>query len=135
MLALWQSIPPDCPRDLRAYIGKSVRNRAHEISRGQNAWKRGGRVQIVGDEFLSMLDDGTDLAADFEAKRAGKIISNFLQKINKNDKKIFVLRYWAGLEIREITEQTGFGESRVKMSLHRTRKKLAEELGKEGITV
>ena len=59
----------------------------------------------------------------------------FLQKINKNDKKIFVLRYWAGLEIREITEQTGFGESRVKMSLHRTRKKLAEELGKEGITV
>ena len=135
MLALWQNIPPDQPRDLRAYIGKSVRNRAHEISREENAWKRGGRIRIVGDELLTMLDDGTDLAADFEAKRAGEIISNFLQKINKNDKKIFVLRYWAGLEIREITEQTGFGESRVKMSLHRTRKKLAEELGREGITV
>lgn len=135
LLALWNAIPPERPRDLRAYIGKSVRNRAHEISREENAWKRGGRIRIVGDELLTMLDDGTDLAADFEAKRAGKIISDFLQKINKNDKKIFVLRYWAGLEIREITEQTGFGESRVKMSLHRTRKKLAEELGKEGITV
>lgn len=135
LLALWNAIPPERPRDLRAYIGKSVRNRAHEISREENAWKRGGRIRIVGDELLTMLDDGTDLAADFEAKRAGKIISDFLQKINKNDKKIFVLRYWAGLEIREITQQTGFGESRVKMSLHRTRKKLAEELGKEGITV
>jgi RNA polymerase sigma-70 factor (ECF subfamily) len=135
MLALWQSIPPDCPRDLRAYIGKSVRNRAHEISRGQNAWKRGGRVQIVGDEFLSMLDDGTDLADQFEAKRAGKLISDALQKLNKSDKKIFVLRYWMSLEINQITELTGYGESRIKMSLLRTRKKLAEELKKGGFTV
>lgn len=135
MLALWQNIPPDQPRDLRAYIGKSVRNRAHEISRGQNAWKRGGRVQIVGDEFLSMLDDGTDLADQFEAKRAGKLISDSLQKLNKSDKKIFVLRYWMGLEINRITELTGYGESRIKMSLLRTRKKLAEELKKGGFTV
>ena len=135
MLALWQNIPPDQPRDLRAYIGKSVRNRAHEISRGQNAWKRGGRVQIVGDEFLSMLDDGTDLADQFEAKRAGKLISESLQKMKGSDKKIFVLRYWMGLEISQITELTGYGESRIKMSLLRTRKKLAEKLKKEGITV
>ena len=135
LLALWNAIPPERPRDLRAYIGKSVRNRAHEISREENAWKRGGRIRIVGDELLSMLDDGTDLADQFEAKRAGKLISDSLQKMNKSDKKIFVLRYWMSLEINQITELTGYGESRIKMSLLRTRKKLAEELKKGGFTV
>lgn len=135
LLALWNAIPPDCPIDLRAYIARAVRNNAHARSRDANAWKRGGRVQIVGDEFLSLLEDGTDLASEFEARRAGGIISNFLEKISKSDKKIFVMRYWMGLSIEQIMSQTGYGESRIKMSLHRTRKKLAAELEKEGITV
>ena len=45
------------------------------------------------------------------------------------------MRYWMGMSIEQIREQTGFGESRIKMSLLRTRKKIAEALGKEGITV
>ena len=135
MLGLWNAIPPDRPSDLKAYIARSVRNRAHDISREANAWKRGGRVRIVGDEFLGMLDDGSDLASDFEAKRAGMIISRILGTVNENDKRIFVLRYWLGLSIEQIAEQMKSGESRIKVSLHRTRKKIAEELGKEGITV
>ncbi len=92
-------------------------------------------MQIVGDEFLSMLDDGSDLASDFEAKRAGEIISRVLGEINEGDKKIFVLRYWLGMSIAQIAEEMRSGESRIKVSLHRTRKKIALELGKEGITV
>lgn len=135
LLALWNAIPPERPDDLRAYIGKAVRNRAHQISRDANVWKRGGRVQIVGEEFLSLLDDGTDLASEFEAKRAGEIISRVLDAGSRNDKKLFFMRYWMGMSIEQIREQTGFGESRIKMSLLRTRKKIAEALGKEGITV
>jgi DNA-directed RNA polymerase specialized sigma24 family protein len=40
-----------------------------------------------------------------------------------------------GLSYSQIVSQTGAGESRVKMSLHRTRKKIAEELRKEGVAV
>ena len=135
MFGLWNAIPPDEPKDLKAYIAKAVRNRARDISREVNAWKRGGRVQVVGDEFLSLLDDGTDLASDFEAKRAGEIISRVLESLGENDKKIFVMRYWLGMDISQIMHQMNFGESRVKVSLHRTRKKLADELGKRGIIV
>ena len=135
MLGLWNAIPPDLPEDLRAYIGKAVRNRAHEMVRDANAWKRGGRVQIVSEELLSTIPDDRDLAADFEAKRAGEIINRVLDGLGKTDRKIFILRYWMGLSYTQIMSQTGAGESRVKMSLHRTRKKIAEELGKEGITV
>ena len=134
LLAIWNAIPPDCPADLRAYIGKAVRNRAHEITREANAWKRGGRVQIVGDEFLSLLDDGTDLVSKFEAKRAGEIISRVLDEGHRQDKKLFFMRYWMGMSIEQIRDQTGFGESRIKMSLFRTRKRIAAQLGKEGFT-
>ena len=135
MLSLWNAIPPDRPEDLKAYVARAIRNRAHDISREANAWKRGGRVRIVGDELLSMLDDGSDLAADYEAKRAGEIISRVLDTVNKDDRRMFILRYWLGLNIDQIALHMRSGESRVKVSLHRTRKKIAEELGKEGITV
>ena len=58
-----------------------------------------------------------------------------LGEVNEGDKKIFVLRYWLGMSIAQIAEQMRSGESRIKVSLHRTRKKIALELGKEGITV
>ena len=112
-----------------------MRTLALERSRDANAWKRGGRVQIVGDEFLSLLDDGTDLISEFEAKRAGEIISRVLDEGNRQDKKLFFMRYWMGMSIEQIRDQTGFGESRIKMSLFRTRKRIAAQLGKEGITV
>lgn len=135
LLALWNSIPPERPDNLRAYIGTTARNKALNRSREANAWKRGGNVKIVGEEFLDTVEDGRDLAEGFEAKRAGEIINRFLDGIRKDDRKIFVMRFWLDMSIPQIARQTGFGESKVKMSITRTKKKLAAELEKEGITV
>ena len=69
-LALWNSIPPDRPNDLRAYSVTILRRRAIDRTRSVNAWKRSGNMQTVGEEFLTTLDDGSDLAADYENSRA-----------------------------------------------------------------
>jgi RNA polymerase sigma-70 factor (ECF subfamily) len=135
LLALWNSIPPERPANLGAYLSEIVRRLSINKSRANNAWKRGKNVQIVGEEFLSMIEDGTDLAAQFDAKRGGELISAFLRSSSKSDRKIFIMRYWLDMSIEQISSQTGFGESKVKVTLHRMRKKLAAELGKEGITV
>ena len=135
LLSLWNSIPPERPKNLRPYVGKAMRNHALNRSRDNNAWKRGKNYYTVGEEYLETIEDGCSLADSFEAKRAGEIISRVLEGQSAGDRKIFIYRYWLGMSIEQIVAQTHFGESRVKMSLHRTRKKLAEELGKEGITV
>lgn len=135
LLALWKNIPPEHPENLRAYIGTAARNQALNRSRDANAWKRGGNVKIVGEEFLETIEDGHDLAEGFEAKRAGEVINRILGKIRKDDRKIFVMRFYLDFSIAQIAKQTGFGESKIKMSILRTRKKLAAELQKEGITV
>ena len=134
MLALWNAIPPKDPEDFCAYLSKTVRNRAYEISRSANAWKRGGNVTVVGEEFMSTIDDGTDLASDFEAKRMGKVISDLLRRVGEANKDIFVMRYWLGMSHAQIVQQTGYSAGKIKMSLKRTREKLAEALRKEGFT-
>ena len=83
---------------------------------------------------MSTLDDGTDLASDFEAKRMGKVISDLLRRVGEANKDIFVMRYWLGMSHTQIVQQTGYSEGKIKMSLKRTREKLAEALRKEGFT-
>lgn len=134
-LALWNKIPPARPKSLSAFLAKIVRTLALERSRKENAWKRGGRVQTVGEEFLQGVTDGRTLADDYESSRAGEIINEFLDSQPKADRKIFILRYWFDEDISRIALRTGYSESRIKSLLKRQRDKLRAMLEKEGITV
>lgn len=134
-LALWNNIPPERPKSLSAYLAKIVRTIALERSRSANAWKRGGRVQTVGEEFLKDLTDGRTLADDYESSLAGKVINEFLDELPKTDRKIFILRYWFDEDISRIAARTGFSESKIKSLLKRLRDRLRKKLEKEGITV
>ena len=135
LLALWNSIPPDEPEPLSAYIAARAKNIAISKSRANNAWKRGGHVKIVNDEILSMLSDGHTLAEYYESRLAGKVINDFLGKLNKIERKVFILRYWYRASDKSIMEETGFSQSKIKSMLARLRKRLAEALEKEGIIV
>ena len=127
--------PPDEPEPLSAYISVRVKNIAISKSRANNAWKRGGNMKIVSDEILSMISDGYTLAEYYESRLAGKVINEFLGKLNKSERKVFILRYWYRASDKSIMEETGFSQSKIKSMLARLRKRLAEALEKEGIIV
>ena len=135
LLSVWNAIPPEKPDDLRAYVSAAVRNCAIDKLRSNKADKRGGGFRTVSDEFISMLDDGTDLASEFEARRAGEIINAFLTEQKSDARDIFVMRHYLGMSYAEIADVFGCSEGKIKMSLLRSRKKLAERLRKEGIFV
>ena len=135
LLSVWNAIPPEKPDDLRAYVSAAVRNCAIDKLRSNKADKRGGGFRTVSDEFLLMLDDGTDLASEFEARRAGEIINAFLAEQKSDARDIFVMRHYLGMSYAEIADVFGCSEGKIKMSLLRSRKKLAERLRKEGIFV
>lgn len=129
LLLLWNHIPPERPESLSAYITVLVRNDAKRRTRDASAWKRGGQVQVVGEEFLSMIH----LSAEFESRRAGEVINRFLGTLSKSERKVFMMRYWIDAGIEQIASQTGFSHSKIKSMLARLRKRLSEELRKEGI--
>ena len=104
LISVWNAIPPEKPEDLRAYVSAAVRNCAIDKLRTNKADKRGGEFRMVSDEFLSMLDDGTDLADEFEARRAGAIINAFLAEQSEDARDIFVMRHYLGMSYAEIRD-------------------------------
>ena len=81
------------------------------------------------------VEDGHSLADGFEAKRAGEAVNRVLDSLGKDDRRIFIMRFYLGMSVADISLQLGFGESKIKVSVHRTRKKIAELMKKEGIIV
>ncbi|MBQ8260038.1 MAG: sigma-70 family RNA polymerase sigma factor [Clostridia bacterium] len=133
LLELWNRIPPETPGDLRAYIAAIIRSRAIDKLRAESAGKRGGNVLIVSDELLSDLPDGTTLSEKYESTLAGEVVNRFLESQEKSDRAVFVMRYFLMESIKEISARTGFSEGKIKMLLMRMRRRLEEELRKEGI--
>ena len=135
LLAVWNHVPPEKPECLPAYLTVLARNAARTRSRGNNAWKRGANVTLVGEEFLSMLEDEFDVTAAFESHKAGEVINSFLDRCSKSERKVFMMRYWLDAGIEQIAESTGYSHSKIKSMLKRLRDRLAQALKKEGIIV
>ena len=59
-------------------------------------------------------------------------ISSFLDTLPAEARVMFILRYWSCLSVQEIAAECGGTDSKVKMTLLRTRNKLREYLEQEG---
>jgi RNA polymerase sigma-70 factor (ECF subfamily) len=135
-LRLWNSIPPQRPKSLPAFLGKIVRNLALNCYEKRNASKRGGgEVPLALEELAGCIPSGEDPMAQMEEKILRSLISGFISGMKKEDRVIFLLRYWELQPVVQIAELCRCSESKVKMSLHRSRKKLRSVLEREGVAV
>ena len=135
-LAVWNSIPPNKPNSLRAYVGKIVRNFALNRYNASKTKKRNDGVSIVLDELNEVLgdieSDGRNLTDELTLKYA---LNAFVGSLKQGTREIFVRRYWYLSSIKEIASDYGLKESKVKVTLLRTRELLRDYLRKEGIVI
>lgn len=133
-MKLWETIPPQRPRSLKAYLSKIVRNLSLDRYEKNTAKKRGGgQSEAVFDEICEFISAGSEQLADELALRDA--INAFLAGLDKQTRIIFVQRYWYFCSIRDIARRLSLKESKVKMTLKRTREKLCEHLKKEGFVI
>lgn len=132
LLAVWHSIPPHKPQNLRTYIGKLTRETAIDYLRKRTAQKRDPGEAIVSLDELNDLVGKMDEELLIQEEELAEHISTFLRSVKEDDRIIFVRRYWFFDSIDEISARFGYGKSRVLMKLKRTRDKLAQYLRKEG---
>ena len=133
-LRAWNSIPPSKPDSLRAFLGKIARNLSLDLYNKKRAGKRGGEPQAVLDELVECIpsENARDIVDEIALRDA---LNAFLKTLSADTRKIFMRRYWYMSEIREIAHDYNFSESKVKMTLARTREKLRKFLEKEGIEI
>lgn len=130
MFAAWNSIPPQRPASLKTYLGRLTRNRAVDRLRQKNAQKRAGETLPLDE--LEELIGKSDVEEAMQGQELARLLSAFLRSLKEDERNIFIRRYWFFDSVKSICARYGFGQSKVLVSLARTREKLAEYLRKEG---
>ena len=128
----WNTIPPTRPQHLYAYLAKICRLASYEKLDWLNAQKRNAEVISLTSELELCIPDNTS-ELQMEAGEIGRLLDVFLATLKREQRMIFMRRYWYGDTISEIAQSFRIGESKVKTSLFRTRSKLRDFLEREGI--
>ncbi len=132
-MKVWQSIPPAKPEFFDAFIGTITRNLSLDRYRKCTAEKRGnGNVATALDEFRETIRCRDESESIVESVVLGKLLNEFLDSIKPEAKTVFVRRYWLFNKVENIAKDLCISESKVKMLLSRTRKKLSKFLEAEG---
>lgn len=131
----WNAMPTERPNILSAFLGAITRNLSLDCYRKQHAKKRGeGEVAFVFDELQDcLMAEGPEQQMD--ANLLVDALNRFLERMEKENRIIFVRRYWYMDSIDAIAKRFSISESKVKSSLFRSRNKLRDYLQQEGFSI
>lgn len=131
-LAAWNSIPPQRPSFLKAYLVKIVRNFSLMRVRQNHAGKHGGgEIDLVLEELEDTLSSHVSVEQTVEQKELAEAVSRFLHTLPEMERNIFLARYYFLSPVAAIAARGRCSQSKVKTSLYRTRKKLKQYLIEE----
>lgn len=132
-LAAWDSIPPNQPQILSAFLSRITRNLSFKKLRSQRAQKRGGNKTVLPlDELATVIPDSFNAISQLELT---EILNAFLRALPTRERQVFICHYWYCDSIKDISRQFGFTQSKVKMMLSRTRQKLLVHLEKQEVYI
>lgn len=135
-LHAWNSMPPQRPGILSAFLGRITRNLSFDRCKYQQAAKRGGgALPLALDELGECIPASGRVEHALEQKELAATIDRFLRTLPEKDCNLFLRRYWYVDSISVIADRYGMKENTVKSILFRTREKLRKFLGEEGIAV
>ena len=135
-LGAWNAIPPARPKVLQAFLATIMRRTAIDRYKAGKRQKRiDSELTVALSEVEELLTDGSDPAAELDARELGRVISAYIRSLPKRRRYIFMARFYAMKPVAEIAEGLEISESSVKRELAGIRKELRTELEKEGITV
>lgn len=131
-LGIWNSIPPECPEQLSAYVYRVVRNISLKKHRSNTAKKRNSYYDMALDEIEGCLPSDFSIENEFNAEILSNEINMFLTTLTKDNRIIFVKRYWLGEKISEIAKDFNTTAHNITVKLSRTRKALKKHLNEKG---
>jgi len=131
-LKAWETIPPQRPQYFFAYLAKICRYISLGRLERNNAAKRSALIVELTQEMEACIPDSYQ-QIQMEGREMGELFSMFLDSVSKENRRIFLYRYWYMKPIKEIVRQCGMSESNVKIRLFRLRNQLRKYLEEEGV--
>ena len=132
LLAVWNSIPPQHPESLEAYVVTLTRHNAVSMLRAKKSLKRGGRefVQAL-EELNEAVPSGFSVEETVDRRALTDLLTRWLRTLEPVPQRIFMQRYYLSESVQSIAAENNMRVSAVKMTLHRLRKRLKAFLREE----
>lgn len=132
-LKMWNSIPPNRPASLKAYIGKITRNIAIDLWKKNHTQKRNTGIEILFSELEDVISSTSQIENEYEIAELTSAINKWLSTLSKQEQSLFILRYWQGESVKNIAKQWNTSPGKLSSKLFKLRKSLKSALEKEGI--
>jgi RNA polymerase sigma-70 factor (ECF subfamily) len=132
-LKAWQTIPPQKPASLTAYLGRIVRNISINRWQEKHAQKRYGGTEILLSELGDCIPSVDTVDQEADAHELAEFISKWLIQQSQDNRILFLRRYWFGDSVKALSYQTGTTANKLAGRLYRLRQDLKCAMEKEGI--
>ena len=132
-LGAWNAMPPARPTVLQAFLATIMRRTAIDRYKAKKRQKRvDSELTVALSEVEELLTDGSDPAAELDARELGRVISAYIRSLPKRRRYVFMSRYYMARPIGEIAKLLGCSESTVNKEIAAIKRGLKEALEKEG---
>ena len=131
-LGAWNTIPPQKPNPLQAYICRIVRNIAITRYHTNTAQKRNSHYDVALEELENCLFSPETAESKLEAKELSHLLDRFLASLDARSRVMFVRRYWYSEAVGDIADAFHMRPNSVSVQLNRIRNKLRKFLIQEG---
>ena len=132
-LTAWNRIPPARPLRLGAFLGKITRTLAISRWRGLHAQKRDAGLTTLLSELEDCLPDPRGLEEVVETRALGRLLSDWLRALPREDRVLFLRRYWYGVPVKDLAREAGCTDNQMAQRMRRLRAALRKRLEQEGI--
>ena len=132
-LTVWNRIPPTRPKYLGAYSCRIARNLSLKRFYANTAEKRNSYYDVALDELEETIPALSTVESTYDAKELTMYLNQFLKNLSKEDRYLFMRRYWYGDKISDIADNLNVTPHKASVRLFRLRQKLQELLKKEGM--
>jgi len=131
----WENIPPQRPDSLSAFFGRIIRNLSISRYRTNHAKKRYDGITTLLSELEDCIPSKSSTEKTVELKLLTEIIEKWLTNLSKDDRALFLRRYWYGDAVKNLAKECGTSENQMAKRMYRLRNDLKAVLEQEGIDV
>ena len=112
LMHAWNSVPPQKPLNLAAFLVTITRNIALDRHKYNARHKRsGGQTDLVLEELSECLQGSDDVEISIDERLLVQSLEPFLDTLSYYARTIFVQRYFVLLSVKEIAEKYQLSES------------------------
>lgn len=130
----WNTMPPQRPGSLSAFLGRIVRNLSISRWRQEHAQKRYSGLESLLSELEDCLPAPGGVEEAVEGHELTRRVEEWLESLGREDRAVFLRRYWYGEEVKALAKTWGVVPNQMTKRLIRLRKQLREMLEREGFT-